>query len=115
MTCTNRWDEWKKADYFVVRAIGGASTRSKLLGKPQPADPSFSIPKAMTPGKGKTGMFHWFGGGGHRGWVQLDTLDFKGGGKVTGIVYADSASDSKPEESGKIGGKFEAKVCSSAQ
>ncbi|MFI5300540.1 MAG: hypothetical protein ACHREM_20840 [Polyangiales bacterium] len=114
VTCSNRWDQWKKVDYFTVRAMGGSGSKGKILGKPQPADPSFSIPKEMTGGKGKMGMSHWFGGGSHRAWVQFDKLEFKGGGAVTGTVYADSASDAKADESGKIGGKFEAKVCSSA-
>ncbi|GAC1352708.1 MAG: hypothetical protein NVS3B20_21500 [Polyangiales bacterium] len=114
VTCTSRWDAWKKLNYFVVRSIGGASSKQKLTGTQQPADPSFSKPTAAPGGKGMMGATKWFGGaGGRHAWVQFDKLAFNGGAVLKGTAFAESGPDAKPDEQGKIGGRFEAKVCAS--
>jgi hypothetical protein len=60
------------------------------------------------------GVTKWFGGiGGRHAWVQFDKLELKGGGTVAGSVVAESGPDAKPEEQGKLAGRFEAKVCAS--
>ncbi|MGZ3453234.1 MAG: hypothetical protein ACXVEF_26765 [Polyangiales bacterium] len=112
VTCSNRWEQYKKSSYFIVRSIGGANNTQKLTGTQQPADPSFSIPKGK--GSSATSNTKWFGSnGGRRAWVKFDKLDLKGGGVVSGSVLAANAPDAKPDEKGKISGKFEAKVCAS--
>jgi len=114
VTCSNRWDQWKKHPYFIIRSIGGANTAQKFTGTQQPADPSFSIPKSAKGSSAAMPSLKWFGsGGGRRAWVKFDKLDLKGGGAVNGTVFASSGPDAKADEKGKISGKFEAKVCAS--
>jgi hypothetical protein len=111
VTCNSRWDAWKKESYFKIDYPGGGSSKQKLTGTPQPIDyATFSKP---APGKTLGNSKSFGGSGGSHGWVQFDKLDFKGGGKITGKLVVESAPDAKPEEAGKMKGKFEAKVCAS--
>ncbi len=110
VTCQNHWTEGRKAPYFYVTDIGGGGETTKFEGKPQPAQPWFAIPK----GKGQPSNLKSFGyNGGRRAWVELDSIDFEKGGKIKGKVVAKSAKDSKKDDTGEIGGTFEAKVCNS--
>jgi hypothetical protein len=111
--CANHWTEGRKGAYFYVTDIGGTGETTKFEGTKQPAQPWYAGPK----GKGATTpSLKSFGySGGRRAWVQLDNIDFKANAKVKGSVFAESAPDStaKPEDQGKIGGTFTAKVCNS--
>ena len=110
VSCSSRWDDQKKHAYFFVDYLGGASVTYNFKGSPQPATAHMSYPK-----KGG-GLSNWksFGySGGARAWIQFDKLTFENGDKVSGTVFAESSSDAKADEKGKIGGKFEGKVCNS--
>jgi hypothetical protein len=111
VTCENQWDQREKLDLFMIRSIGGAGRRQRFVGSPQPASALFSIPRSTVDVNGATGSFRFFGGGAERAWVRFEKLEFKSGGSVIGTVYADSRPGSKSEETGKIGGRFKAKVC----
>ena len=108
--CANHWTEGRKAAYFYLTDIGGVSETNKFEGTKQPAQPWFAAPK----GKGTTPSLKSFGySGGRRAWIQLDKIDFKAKSTIKGKVFAESAPDAKPEDTGKIGGSFSAKVCNS--
>jgi hypothetical protein len=112
INCANQWDQRDKVNLFMVRSIGGAGSRQRFTGSPQPASASFFIPKLAADVNDATDSIYFFGGGAERAWVRFDKLDFKAGSSVTGTVYADSREGSKIEEEGRIGGRFRAKVCS---
>lgn len=110
--CANHWTEGRKAAYFYVSDIGGTGETTKFEGTKQPAQPWYAAPK----GKGTTPSLKSFGySGGKRAWVKLDNIDYKKGATIKGSVFAESAPDpsAKPEDMGKIGGTFSAKVCNS--
>ncbi|MBI2392564.1 MAG: hypothetical protein HYV09_23470 [Deltaproteobacteria bacterium] len=108
--CANHWTEGRKSAYFYLTDVGGAGETTKFEGTMQPAQPWFAAPK----GKGTTPSLKSFGySGGRRAWIKLNKIDFKKGATINGEVFAESAPDSKPEDSGKIGGHFSAKVCNS--
>lgn len=110
--CKNQWSDGHKSAYFYVTDIGGVGEGNIFKGTKQPAQPWYSAPK----GKGSTPSLKSFGySGGRRAWVQLDNIDFKNGATIKGAVFAESAPDTsaKPEDMGKIGGTFTAKVCNS--
>ncbi len=111
ITCANQWEQRDKVSLFMVRSIGGAGSRQRFTGSPQPASASFFIPKLAAGVNDATDAVYFFGGGAERAWVRFDKLDFKTGASVTGTVYADSREGSKIEEEGRIGGRFRAKVC----
>lgn len=107
ITCANRYDEDKKrrARYVSFTSIGGAGA-SHALGGVQSADASFS-----SPGSGKAAGAKWQFFARRRAWVKLDAYAFKAGGTLTGSLFAETTLDSKPEETGKMSGRFEAKIC----
>ncbi len=110
VSCSSRWDDQKKHAYFFVDYLGGSSVTYNFKGSPQPATAHMSYPK-----KGG-GLSNWksFGySGGARAAIKFDKLSFENGDKVSGSVWAESSSDAKADEKGKIGGKFEGKVCNS--
>ena len=108
--CANHWTEGRKAAYFYLTDIGGTGETTKFEGTKQPAQPWFAAPK----GKGQSPSLKSFGySGGRRAWIQLDKIDFKAKSTIKGKVFAESAPDAKPEDTGKIGGSFTAKVCNS--
>lgn len=110
VTCQNHWTDGRKDPYFYVTDIGGGGETTKFEGKAQPAQPWFAIPK----GKGQPSNLKSFGyNGGRRAWIELDSIDFEKGGKIKGKVVAKSAKDAKKDDTGEIGGTFEAKVCNS--
>jgi hypothetical protein len=106
ITCQNRYDEDKKrkARYVSFTSIGGAGA-SHVLGGAQSADASFSSPG----GKGAGAKWQFFAR--RRAWVKLDKYAFKAGETLTGSLYAETTVDAKPEEAGKMQGRFEAKIC----
>ncbi len=106
--CTNHWSTGRKAAYFYLTDIGGTGDGYTLPGTQQPAKPWYAESKAKSP----TATIKSFGyGGGHRAWVKFDKIDFTKNATLTGVVVAESAPDAKPADTGKISGKFEAKVC----
>lgn len=111
VTCDNQWDQREKLNLFMIRSIGGAGRRQRFIGSAQPASASFSIPKPTVDVNGATDSFRFFGGGAERAWVRFEKLEFRSGGSVVGAIYADSRPGAKPEETGKIAGRFRAKVC----
>ena len=109
--CANQWEQRDKLNLFVVRSIGGAGSRQRFIGSPQPASASFFIPKLGAGVNEAADAIYFFGGGAERAWVRFDKLDFRTGATLNGTVYADSREGSKIEEEGRIGGRFKAKVC----
>ncbi len=107
-----KYDQRDKDKYFLVRSIGGTNSKKPITGSAQSADPSFSIPEIMTGSTSKKPMGSWkiFGGASRRAWIKFDKLSFGNGDTISGEVYADSV-EAKPEQTGKIGGKFEATIC----
>ena len=111
ISCANQWEQRDKLNLFMVRSIGGAGSRQRFTGSPQPASASFFIPKVGAGVNEAADAIYFFGGGAERAWVRFDKLDFRTGATLTGTVYADSREGSKIEEEGQIGGRFKAKVC----
>jgi hypothetical protein len=112
VTCAMKYDQRDKDKFFLVRSIGGVGSKKPLNGAPQSGDALFSIPEIMPGSTSKKPMGSWknFGGASRRAWIKFDKLSFGNGDKISGEVYADSV-EAKPEQTGKIGGKFEATIC----
>ena len=112
ITCAMKYDQRDKDKYFLVRSIGGVGSKNPIVGSAQSGDPSFSIPEIMPGSTSKKPMGSWkiFGGASRRAWIKFDKLSFGNGDKISGEVYADSV-EAKPDQTGKIGGKFEATIC----
>lgn len=104
-SCSDRW-KLSSTAHLTVRAIGGSGTIFPMLDQ-QPMEPTFTVPKSA----GGLGYGKWFGGGQRRGWIKLDALDLTSGGKLAGELLAESSPGSKADETGKLSGRFTAKVC----
>lgn len=104
-SCADRW-KLSSTAHLTVRAIGGSGTIFPMLDQ-QPMEPTFTVPKVA----GGLGYPKWFGGGQRRGWIKLDALDLTSGGKIVGELLAESSPGSKADETGKMSGRFTAKVC----
>ncbi len=102
--CSDRY-KLTASEHLTIRAIGGSGTLFALTGQ-QPMEPTFTIPKTA----GGLGYPKWFGGGQRRGWIQFDAFDLSAT-KLSGEMFAESSAKSKPDETGKLTGRFTAKVC----
>lgn len=95
-----------KHGHFAIGYVGGANSRDRLTGAPQPARPAWRV-------AGESRALQWFGGtAGDRGaWVQFDSLDFSDGAIIRGSAVASSGHDAPPGQRGSFNGRFEAVVC----
>lgn len=90
-TC-DKSDSKKGAVLFV--AFGGANSRKPILGTPIQSSVTFIDDKGSDTGAS--------------GWIQLDTVDLKKGGSVTGKVFHEQKD---PKKESNFSGTFTATVC----
>jgi len=99
-TCDAASKPWNvEGDHLRVYDIGAG--KKAPFGSPRPAEASAG--KQLGAGSPETFL--------GEAWIQLDGLKLEAGSRVKGAVYADSRPGTRPDQTGTVGGEFEATVC----
>ena len=105
VTCEGRAAQEKAAAYFQLAGpVPGANSRQKITGTAQPSAFYYYTPSSKPDGWPES---HAIGGD---GWVRLDALDTKVGGRVRGALRVDAAAFDGAGPA-RFAGTFDAEVC----